>query len=173
MDEPTEGLDPNQRLPIRELIRAVGVERTVLLSTHVLQEVQFTCDRLLIISRGRIVEQGTVEALRNRALTGLIVQVEIEGDDIEKHLRSVRGVASVHSLPRVDGRERYSISVGADKDVRPDIFQLAKRRNWVIWDMHQESGRLEDLFHELTVSAEEARPWYAEGAMKSDEETGE
>ena len=173
MDEPTEGLDPNQRLPIRELIRAVGVDRTVLLSTHVLQEVQFTCDRLLIISRGRIVEQGSVEELRNRARSGLIVQVEIEGDDIEKHLRNVKGVSTLHSLPRVEGRERYSISVSADKDVRPDIFQLAKRRNWVIWDMHQESGRLEDLFHELTVSADEARPWYDEGAMKSDEETGE
>ena len=173
MDEPTEGLDPNQRLPIRELIRSVGVDRTVLLSTHVLQEVQFTCDRLLIISRGRIVEQGTVEELRNRARSGLIVQVEIEGEDIGKHLRNVKGVATVHSLPRVDGRERYSISVSADTDVRPGIFDLAKRRNWVIWDMHQESGRLEDLFHELTVSAEEARPWYAEGPMESDEETGE
>ena len=173
MDEPTEGLDPNQRLPIRELIRSVGADRTVLLSTHVLQEVQFTCDRLLIISRGRIVEQGTVEELRNRARSGLIVQVEIEGEDIQKHLRNVKGVATVHALPRVDGRERYSISVSADTDVRPSIFELAKRRNWVIWDMHQESGRLEDLFHELTVSAEEARPWYAEGPTEPDEETEE
>ena len=173
MDEPTEGLDPNQRLPIRELIRSVGTDRTVLLSTHVLQEVQFTCDRLLIISRGRIVEQGTVEELRNRARSGLIVQVEIQGEDIQKHLRNVKGVATVHGLPRVEGRERYSISVSADTDVRPAIFELAKRRNWVIWDMHQESGRLEDLFHELTVSAEEARPWYAEGPAESNEETEE
>jgi len=168
MDEPTEGLDPNQRLPIRELIRSVGSDRTVLLSTHVLQEVESTCDRLLIISRGRIVEQGTVDELVRRAKSGLTVQVEIEGEDLEKHLGNLDGVEKVRSLPGAGGHERYSLSVSADGDVRPDIYHLAKRRNWVLWDLHQESGRLEDLFHELTVSADDSRSWFADAPRSED-----
>ena len=85
MDEPTEGLDPNQRVPIRELIRSMGDTRTVLLSTHVLQEVEETCDRLLIISKGRIVAQGTVDELQTQSRgRGRFVNVEIEGDRVER-----------------------------------------------------------------------------------------
>jgi len=160
MDEPTEGLDPNQRLPIRDLIRSVGSDRTVLLSTHVLQEVELTCDRLLIIRRGQIVEQGTVDELRRRARRDLSVQIEVEGEGVEKALGQMDGVVSVRAIAAADGRERYSLSVAAEDDIRPDIFRLAKKKDWVLWDLHHESGRLEDLFHELTVSPEEATPWF-------------
>ena len=151
MDEPTEGLDPNQRVPIRELIRSVGQDRTVLLSTHVLQEVEETCDRLLIISRGRIKAQGTLKELQGQAQSERYVDVEVEGQEVEAALRRLRSVNSVEKRGRSNGRKRYVLSVSGDGDVRPEIFKLAKRRDWVIWELHEETPRLSDLFHSLTA----------------------
>ena len=160
MDEPTEGLDPNQRVPIRELIRSMGSERTVLLSTHVLSEVEETCDRLMIISRGRIVAAGTVEELRTQAQTERHVELEVEGDDVEPALSELPGVSSLRLLAPVDGRQRYTLAATGETDLRPEIFQLAKRKDWVIWELHQEVTRLQDLFQSLTAEAEpeEATP---------------
>ena len=130
-----------------------------------------TCDRLLVITRGKIVEQGTVDDLRNRAKSGLTVSVEVQGGQgVEQQLSELDGVNSVRSLPGVDERKKYTISVNTDADIRPDIFNLAKRRNWILWELHQESGRLEDLFHNLTVSAEESKPWFAEETNASPKE---
>jgi ABC-2 type transport system ATP-binding protein len=152
MDEPTEGLDPNQRVPIRELIRDIGTQRTVLLSTHVLHEVEETCDRLLIISRGRIVAQGTVAELRSNAHGARYVALEVEGEGVEKALRRLPRVESVEGRDPVNGRQRYTLSVSEEGDVRPDIFKLAKQRGWVLWELHEEEARLEDLFHSLTAT---------------------
>jgi ABC-2 type transport system ATP-binding protein len=152
MDEPTEGLDPNQRVPIRELIRSMGDTRTVLLSTHVLQEVEETCDRLLIISKGRIVAQGTVDELQTQSRgRGRFVNVEIEGDRVESDLAKLPRVTDVRREERVDGRKRYVLEVAGGADIRPDIFQLAKRRGWVLWELHEEAASLQDMFHLLTT----------------------
>ena len=150
MDEPTEGLDPNQRVPIRELIRSVGKDRTVLLSTHVLQEVEETCDRLLIISQGDIKAQGTLEELQGRAQSERYIHLEVEGENIESSLRQLDGVDSVDKRERINGRKRYILSVLSGKAIQPEIFNLAKQQNWVIWELHQETPRLSDLFHSLT-----------------------
>ena len=151
MDEPTEGLDPNQRIPIRELIRTMGQQRTVMLSTHVLQEVEETCDRLLIISRGRIVAQGTVDELTMAAHGDRYVNLEVQGDNVEPALANVREIREVRRLAPVGGRQKYVLSVDpAERDVRPQIYNLARKRNWVIWELHQEAARLGDLFHQLT-----------------------
>ena len=155
MDEPTEGLDPNQRVPIRELIRVMGTQRTVLLSTHVLQEVEETCSRLLIISNGRIVAQGTVDELRAQARTERHVNLEIKGDGAEDALKELPNVDSFRRLDAVDGRQRYTLTVSGEGDVRPQIFHLAKQRGWVLWELHEEGARLEDLFHALTATRED------------------
>jgi ABC-2 type transport system ATP-binding protein len=152
MDEPTEGLDPNQRVPIRELIRKMGSQRTVLLSTHVLHEVEETCDRLLIITRGRIVAQGTLAELQAHAHGSRHVDMEVEGEGVEKALARLRGVESVQQRDPVNGRQRYSLAVSEEAEVRPEIFKLAKQRNWVLWELHEEAARLEDLFHSLTAT---------------------
>ena len=152
MDEPTEGLDPNQRVPIRELIRRMGSQRTVLLSTHVLYEVEETCDRLLIISRGRIVAQGTLAELQTHAHGHRHVDMEVEGDGVEKAVGRLPGVESVEHRDPVNGRQRYSLTVSEKGEVRPEIFKLAKQRNWVLWELHEEAARLEDLFHSLTAT---------------------
>ena len=154
MDEPTEGLDPNQRVPIRELIRSVGRDRTVMLSTHVLPEVEATCDRILMISRGRIVAQGTVPELQAQAREQRYVDVEVEGKGVEDILRELPHVESVRRLEPVNGHQRYTLSIEGDEDVRPEIFKLAKGRNWNLYDLHQEEARLDELFHSLTAEEE-------------------
>ena len=158
MDEPTEGLDPNQRVPIRELIRKMGEQRTVLLSTHVLSEVEQTCDRLLIIARGRIVAQGTVEELESQAESHRSVVIEVEGDNVEKDLKSLSQVDVIERQDSYDKRKKFRISSDNGIDIRPDIFHLAKKKKWVLWELHQEGARLQDMFHNLTAdsSLEEA-----------------
>ncbi len=151
MDEPTEGLDPNQRVPVRDLIRRLGRERTVLLSTHVLQEVEAVCNRILMISNGRIVAQGRLDELRHQARGDHAIRVEIEGDRVESRLKALDGISSVRREDPVEGRKRYSLSVASGTDVRPRVYNLAKQHGWVLWDLHEEEGRLEDLFHSLTM----------------------
>ena len=170
MDEPTEGLDPNQRVPIRELIRSVGRDRTVLLSTHVLQEVEATCDRLLIISRGRIVAQGTVGELQAQAVKNSHIDLEVEGDGVEAALRELPHVDGVEGREPVNGHQGYTLSVSGGEDIRSQIFELAKRRGWVLWELHLEKARLQDLFRSLTALQESDG---AEAPQEGGEQAGE
>ena len=151
LDEPTEGLDPNQRITMRGLVKTLGQDRTVLLSTHVMQEVESTCERVLVISRGGLVADSTVQDLLTRAQGERTVSVEIEGDQVESGLRGLRNVDSVQRQDAVGERKRYLVSVVGDEDPRPDIFRLAKARDWVLWELHEESARMEDVFHSLTA----------------------
>ncbi len=150
MDEPTEGLDPNQRLTMRELIRSLGSERTVMLSTHVLQEVEATCDRLLVIHRGQIVAEGTPNELRGGEGAGRSVEVEIEGEGFEGAIEGLPGVDSIEQGVPEGSRYKYVMSVSGTEDVRPEIFRLAKENDWVLWELHEERIELQDLFTSLT-----------------------
>jgi ABC-2 type transport system ATP-binding protein len=154
LDEPTEGLDPNQRVEIRRLIGHLGRERTVLLSTHVLPELQFTCSRLLIINRGRIVADGPMDALVARAKGAARVAVEAAGDRVAAKLAALPGVESVDAHDGVDGRARVTVTAVTAEDLRPRIFELAKAERWTLFELHQEAGSLEDLFRELTIEQE-------------------
>lgn len=150
LDEPTEGLDPNQRLEIRRLIGDLGRERTVILSTHVLPEVQHTCSRLLIISKGHIVADGAVDDLIGHATTGARVTVEAVGPDVKQRLSAIPGVRHVEMEPGVRGCTRATLTVAGDRDVRADVFAIAKVHDWTLLELHQESANIEDLFRELT-----------------------
>ena len=151
LDEPTEGLDPNQRVEIRRLIVELGRERTVLLSTHVLPEVQHVCSRLLIINRGRLVADGPVELLVARARGGAHLTVEAAGAGVAERLGQLPGVRELETRDASGGRIRATLTVGSDTDLRPQIFELAKSQGWTLYELHQEAGSLEDLFHELTA----------------------
>ncbi len=153
LDEPTEGLDPNQRITIRDLIRHLGGERTVLLSTHVMQEVENTCERVLVISRGKLVANSPVQDLLQQAMELRAVRLEVEGDSVEAGLARVDGVGAVESEGAEGGRKRYRLAVSADADPRADIFRLAKSSGWTLWELHEERPRLEDVFHHLTADA--------------------
>jgi ABC-2 type transport system ATP-binding protein len=156
LDEPTEGLDPNQRVEIRRLIADLGRERTVILSTHILPEVQFTCSRLLIINRGRIVADGPVDELVSRAQDGARVSVEAAGDGVAERLGALPGVRRVEPRTAEAGRVRVTITAAGPEDLRPRIFELARTAGWVLYELHQEAGSLEDLFRELTTDQEPA-----------------
>ncbi len=150
LDEPTEGLDPNQRVEIRRLIAELGRDRTVVLSTHVLPEVQHTCSRLLVIHQGRIAADGSVEELTARAKGAVQVTVEVEGDGVLEGLRGLEGVRQVEQARAGGGRSGATITTDGSRDVRPAIFEVAKQRGWILYELHQDTRSLEELFHQLT-----------------------
>jgi ABC-2 type transport system ATP-binding protein len=126
----------------------------VLLSTHVLPEVQFTCSRLLIINRGRIVADGPVDDLIARARGAARIAVEASGDGVAQRLAALPGAASVEVHEPSDGRVRVTVTAQGADDLRPRIFDLARAANWTLFELHQEAGSLEDLFRELTIQQE-------------------
>ncbi len=153
LDEPTEGLDPNQRQEIRKLIREIGREHTVVLSTHVLPEVEETCRRIIVIHEGAIVADGTTEALMSRARntsTGRTVIIEAKGHGIEAEVLKLPNVDGVTDRDEHDGRTRLVLDVGSGPDPRPEIFRLAKDRGWELWELYEEAASLQDLFGQLT-----------------------
>ena len=154
LDEPTEGLDPNQRVEIRRLIGELGRDHTVLLSTHVLPELQFTCSRLLIINRGRIVADGPMDDLVARAKGETRIIVEAAGENVSGRLATLAGVEAVDAHDKPDGRSRVVVTAASSDDLRPRIFELAKAERWTLFELHQEAGSLEDLFRELTIEQE-------------------
>jgi ABC-2 type transport system ATP-binding protein len=152
LDEPTEGLDPNQRVEIRRLIADLGRDHTVMLSTHVLPEVQHTCSRLLIINRGKLVADGSVADLIGRAASGARITVEASGAGIESRLAALPGVANVERADGAGPNTRVTVTTTGDRDLRADVFELAKSAGWTLYELHQEAGSLEDLFRELTAA---------------------
>src|SRR5689334_5238263 len=151
LDEPTEGLDPNQRVEIRRLIGALGRDRTVILSTHVLSEVQNMCSRLLVISRGKIVADGPVDRLMQQAEGTVEIAVELAGEGAADAIGRLPGVRRVNPSPTsADGRVILTVTADGSTDLRPEIFGLAKSRGWTLYELHQEAASLEDLFHQLT-----------------------
>ena len=151
LDEPTVGLDPKQIIAIRELIRELRRERTVLLSTHILPEVELLCDRVLIIDRGRIVAQGTPQELRERSVGKAAVRVGFEGrpEGAEEALAALPGVGAVRRLDVTE--PRYLLERENGVDPRPEVFRLAVARGWVLVELAEERATLEDIFVRLTT----------------------
>ena len=152
LDEPTEGLDPNQRVEIRRLVSTLGRERTVLLSTHVMQEVEATCSRLVILSQGHLAAEGSVQELMAKRTGGARYVVEAEGSGVAESLGALRGVNS-HSAEAVSGRVRVTLEAGDELELRPEIFAMARDRGWTLWELHRERASLEQIFRSLTVEA--------------------
>lgn len=154
LDEPTTGLDPNQIIEIRELIREIGREKTVILSTHILPEVEATCSRVLIINSGRIVASGTPEEL-TRAAAGEVrcrVSLRAAPAEVEPALRTLEGVMGVRSLEPVKERTtRYEVHAQNNLDIEDAIFRLAVRNDWILTELHTETRSLEQVFTQLTL----------------------
>ncbi|RPH95440.1 ATP-binding cassette domain-containing protein [candidate division KSB1 bacterium] len=153
LDEPTAGLDPNQIAEIRMLIKELGREKTVILSTHILSEVQATCSRIVIINQGRIVADDTPEGLQAGVAGHSVVLTTVKtgAADVVAKARTVLGVEDVRMVPSVPGTHRLRIESPTDRDIREDFFKLAVRENWVMLEMTQEARSLEDVFHKLTL----------------------
>jgi ABC-2 type transport system ATP-binding protein len=146
MDEPTSGLDPNQLSEIRSLIKEIGKSKTVILSTHIMQEVEAICDRVLIINRGKIVADDTTAMLRQNTTAGNIFTVEFSTEIDKNILHHIAGVKSVNAI----GKNTFKIIAEGDTDVRPEIFRLAVENKYTVLSMMKEEQRLEDVFHQLT-----------------------
>lgn len=152
LDEPTTGLDPNQIVEIRELIRRLGREKTVILSTHILPEVEATCDRILIINRGSIVADGSAETLRKQASGRKLVNIRIkEGDLTEIHnaLKSLPGVGTV-DITETAGLA-FELSGQGESPLTEEVFKLCVRKKWILLELTPVETKLEDIFRNLTM----------------------
>ncbi len=166
LDEPTVGLDPNQIVEIRALIKELGRAKTLILCTHILSEVEAACKRVLIINRGKIVADGTPAALRAAAHGQERLIVEIKGPiaEIRSALGRLTGAARVASAdasegePVSDGCGRFVIQCAAGADLREPVFSLVRDRQWILLEMRREITRLEDVFRQLTVGSESHLP---------------
>lgn len=146
LDEPTTGLDPNQILEIRELIKQVSKNKTVIFSTHIMQEVQALCSRVVIINKGKIVADKAVAELKSDHLTEKYIVVEFAQEINTQDLELIGGVKTVRSV----GKSKYSILVSGEKDIREEIFNFASQKNIALLGLSQEESNLEDIFQKLT-----------------------
>jgi ABC-2 type transport system ATP-binding protein len=152
LDEPTSGLDPNQIVEIRKLIRELGHEKTVILSTHILPEVEATCDRIFIINKGKIVADGTAETLRKQAQGNDILRVRIEDGDPNVILMSLQKIGSVFMVDFVDRElNRFVVHYRGEK-VKREIFRLCVDNKWILTELTPFETKLEDIFRELTMN---------------------
>ncbi len=156
LDEPTVGLDPNQIIKIRELIIELGRDHTVILSTHILPEVEQVCERVLIIDRGRIVADGSPDDLRSRFVGNPAIRVELRGADDEAAEALSRLPGVIRVTPTGDGR--FTLEHSGEEDPREPVFRLAVERGWVLTEMSSERASLEDIFVRLTTREEDREP---------------
>jgi ABC-2 type transport system ATP-binding protein len=158
LDEPTSGLDPNQIAEIRALIKEVGKEKTVILSTHILPEVQATCSRMLIISGGKLVADGTPDELRAREkATRYRLVVESNGaaaDAVKDKVAGVSGVVQCLKVAGEDGSHTFAIDGEAKSDLRKQLFRAAVDNKWTLLELTREAASLEDVFRNLTTGEE-------------------
>jgi ABC-2 type transport system ATP-binding protein len=160
LDEPTIGLDPRQIIEIRNLIKELGREHTIVLSSHILPEVTAVCERVIIIHRGRIVASDTIDRLSTGLSSGHKLTVRVAGAEA-RVLNAIRGVASVKSVENLGSREEGSIDVyvesGAQEDVRKPVFYALSKADLPILMMRSSDASLEDIFIQLTAD-EKAEP---------------
>ncbi|MDD2963710.1 MAG: gliding motility-associated ABC transporter ATP-binding subunit GldA [Bacteroidales bacterium] len=147
LDEPTSGLDPNQLLEIRELIRMLGHEKTVMLSTHIMQEVEAICSRAIIINSGRIVADDSTSTLTSRVGGSNLFRIEFNGRPDKLKLSKIRGVLRVVNT---DGSNIWEISASEGVDLREDLFRFAVDQQLTILSLNRETASLEKVFQSLT-----------------------
>jgi ABC-2 type transport system ATP-binding protein len=146
LDEPTSGLDPNQIIEIRQLIKDLGREKTVILSTHILTEVEAVCDRAVIINRGLIVADAPINELKQQFTSKTVVTVEYASATTEAVLRKIPQVASVRHL----GANRWQLTSASSDDIRPAVSAHAAANNLTLLELHRETRSVEDVFQQLT-----------------------
>jgi ABC-2 type transport system ATP-binding protein len=146
LDEPTSGLDPNQIIEIRQLIKDLGKEKTVILSTHILSEVEAVCDRAIIINKGAIVADSPISELKDRFTGQTIITAEFKSKIDARTLQGIKHVQQVKSL----GDNRWQLMASLEHDIRADIFQFAVAQNLVLLELHKEMHSVEDVFQQLT-----------------------
>jgi ABC-2 type transport system ATP-binding protein len=156
LDEPTIGLDPKQIHEVRELIKELAGKHTVILSTHILPEVEQTCHRVIIIDHGKIVAVDTPQNLRNQAQATSRTSLEVEGPApaIVSKLKSLPGVVDVRMMSESDGRVRFQVDSEVRQDVRGEMARTIVTNGWGLLELHSSVMSLEDIFIKLTTAEE-------------------
>lgn len=153
LDEPTSGLDPNQIVEIRQLIKEVGKEKTVILSSHILAEVEATCDRIMIINKGKIVANGTAKDLRKQAQGKEMLQVTIEDGNTNEIFEGLKKLPDVEAVDFIKGKKNsFEIQSKADLSSRRSVFNMCVKEKWTLMEMSVLETKLEDVFRELTMN---------------------
>lgn len=147
LDEPTTGLDPNQLEEIRNLIIKVGKQKTVMLSTHIMQEVEAVCDRVIIVNNGQIVANDTTSVIQNtQTQNKQLITVEFDKETSRNSLKNIIGVFDAKNIKG----NIWQVEANTDKDIRTDIFQYAVQNGLAVLTLHKEEQKLEDVFKHLT-----------------------
>ena len=150
LDEPTSGLDPNQIIEIRELIKRIGKAKTVILSSHILAEVDATCDRIMIIHKGKLVADGTPEELRKRSSGAGLLRVRIEDGEADVILQTLKKQYGTNLVSAEN--DHFILQDNNNKSLPRDIFGLCVQNSWVLTELTQIETKLEDVFRELTMN---------------------
>ena len=151
LDEPMNGLDPTQIRHVRDLLKSLRGEHTIFLSTHILHEVELSCDRVLLIHQGKLRADDTPQNLVQKIRVASEVNMEIKAQgDVQEHLGKITAIRRIHEEKLEGGWRRFQMRVEARGDVREPIFDLALKNNWQIRELHRELPSLEDVFVELT-----------------------
>jgi len=153
LDEPVTGLDPNQIVEIRRLIKSLGKEKLVFMSSHILQEIQATVDRIIIINKGEIVANGTSDELMGDFMGNVLLNMEVKGASAEsiEHIQAKLPSVKYISLNESNGIQSVQFEYGKDKDPREDLFKYAVKNKWSILKMNPKTTNLEDIFRDLTM----------------------
>jgi ABC-2 type transport system ATP-binding protein len=185
LDEPTSDLDPNEKAEFLEYLKRIGEDRTVLLSTHNLAEVEAACARAIIVRKGRIVADGPLDEIRARSgKVRYVVWIQesagatpYRGDGappkkeaVEEALRGLHGVTSIQELPTDERAHAYSLSSESTEDLRPEIFALVAKKGWVLLELHRDAQTLENVFRSLTLGDELRNRRLAEDDEEEDED---
>ncbi|MGD2098992.1 MAG: ATP-binding cassette domain-containing protein [Desulfobacterales bacterium] len=153
LDEPTSGLDPNQIVEIRKIIKEIGQQKTIILSTHILSEAEATCDRIVIISQGKIVADGSAENLKQSTHGQNIMKLSVQNADFKTVRKTLLGIPGLDNIKRVsetDALLNVNLSYPSSTDLRPEVYRRIKETDWVLLEFHQETQSLENIFRELT-----------------------
>lgn len=158
MDEPTDGLDPNQKMEVRKIIRQMGEKKAIIFSTHILEEVEAVCSRAIIIDKGRKIEDGTPDAIKRKAINAgsiLVGASGISSQDLQSHLARIPGVDKV--VPVSDGAPQLMVRVFPKASLEfgslaPEIYKAASQGPWILNELHTDPGRLDDVFRRITFS---------------------
>ncbi len=154
LDEPTSGLDPNQIVEIRDIIRQIGKEKTVILSTHILSEVEATCNRIVIINKGKIIADDRTENLKQSAGKEHFINITLLNADyqsVKTQLSRINGIIEIKQLDEgKNGKLNIRLTGKSDADLRENIYNEIKKTDWILIELYQETKTLETIFRELT-----------------------
>lgn len=153
LDEPTSGLDPNQIIEIRDIIKQIGKEKTVILSTHILSEAEATCDRIVIINKGKIVANDSTQTLKQSASGNNLINISLQNaefESVKQQLTSINGISDIVQVSNDNGILNLKLTCMSSADIRGDIYRKVRQTDWILIEMHQETQTLENIFRELT-----------------------